>query len=917
MSSPSLYIINIHPRNWDRCHEQSVFGLRTQKRHPDLRTGDICLVRMIRPGPGYGVRAIWKLKQEKPVDENTTVPWTDSKYSWILYFEPLVEFQAPFNEEFEGTSKYSKKVELYAASFIGAIVPLEGPSAKTYVTALMNEKLREMEGIDYDGSPLQQVILQAARDSANPLLRALDTTSERPMPHQPSPVAHDLEYLLKSIHNGAVVLPEFQRDFVWAPKDTVELLLSLSRNYPAGSLLFLRYGPSGLGTRPFEGVDQGKLVNPVYIVLDGQQRLTALYHALYGRGEYRYAISLKDLKETNSLRDSLIYPKAEKFQKKYSDKSAQFGDLIFPLSTLFGEEETFSHPFEWINEMAEYIEPSDEDRRKRTKIWLSNTLWKGIVEPIHRYKFPVVELPGDVDLGDICDIFEVLNKTGIKLTVFELLTARFWPAGVRLRDLWDAALDNIPLIQEFAIEPVLILQAVALVGVGACKTRDLLQMQAPQFQRHWEDVLRATKEALGILKGDCGVLSQGLLPYTSLLPSMVATITSFLTSTGSLSGIQREKLQRWFWCSVFGQTYEQATDTQNAKDFAELTDWLADGEEASSVSEFRFDKETLFRTTSPGSSIYKGILCLILRNGARDLSSGERISTELLKNEKIEDHHIFPKGYLKTHSPKVNPDTILNKTLISAITNRRIHSRPPHDYLEEIRGSHSKEKFGEVLESHFLPPESESEKWASYDSFVAWRSEALHLEMMKAAGKLVETPTSPTIVVEERIIRPGQRNLAEKVFADWVQRYYKQGEVIGFLMYIDSSTFAFLDHIPRPCSIRLLVGALASGEESQCLAAANKAAKGRESFEISRMKYEERPFAHERWLSNGEYEIELGTDLKESTMGKNEHTMRLLKVGKDSLRFTEFSSIYKEPSSYGQARREVFFGTHVQSTSSD
>lgn len=76
------------------------------------------------------------------------------------------------------------------------------------------------------------------------------------------------------------------------------------------------------------------------------------------------------------------------------------------------------------------------------------------------------------------------------------------------------------------------------------------------------------------------------------------------------------------------------------------------------------------------------------------------------------------------------------------------------------------------------------------------------------------------------------------------------------------------------------------------------------------MKFADRPFSHERWLSNGTYELEIGTDLKTTALGKNEHTMRTLKMTSGLSRTEEFWAKYRDPSFYGtSAKREVFFSS--------
>lgn len=92
------------------------------------------------------------------------------------------------------------------------------------------------------------------------------------------PTSEKLSYLLESIHNREVALPDFQRDFVWDPGATEELIESLCQNFPAGSLLRIKNGAGfQFAPREFQGAPALNGHAPSYLILDGQQRLTSLY----------------------------------------------------------------------------------------------------------------------------------------------------------------------------------------------------------------------------------------------------------------------------------------------------------------------------------------------------------------------------------------------------------------------------------------------------------------------------------------------------------------------------------------------------------------------------------------------------------------------------------------------------------------
>src|ERR1700761_5107880 len=94
----------------------------------------------------------------------------------------------------------------------------------------------------------------------------------------------ELSWLLKQIQEREVALPDFQRDFVWEPGATQELIVSIANNYPAGSILRVRDAQRAFAAREFEGAPPLNGAIHTFLVLDGQQRLTSLYQAFYGVG---------------------------------------------------------------------------------------------------------------------------------------------------------------------------------------------------------------------------------------------------------------------------------------------------------------------------------------------------------------------------------------------------------------------------------------------------------------------------------------------------------------------------------------------------------------------------------------------------------------------------------------------------------
>src|SRR5882672_11089111 len=146
-----------------------------------------------------------------------------------------------------------------------------------------------------------------------------------------------LKDLLGEINSRTTALPDFQRDFVWEPGATQELIVSIANNYPAGSILRVRDTKRVFAAREFEGAPVLNGQKHTFLVLDGQQRLTSLYQAFFGVGEHRYYLDLKKLVEGADFEEAISHERAmTKRVKARASFDFQAKELILPLNVLKG-----------------------------------------------------------------------------------------------------------------------------------------------------------------------------------------------------------------------------------------------------------------------------------------------------------------------------------------------------------------------------------------------------------------------------------------------------------------------------------------------------------------------------------------------------------------------------------------------------
>ncbi len=334
----------------------------------------------------------------------------------------------------------------------------------------------------------------------------------------------------------------------------------------------------------------------------------------------------------------------------------------------------------------------------------------------------------------LCTIFETLNRTGVKLSVFELLTARFWPHNINLRDLWKKARGEYPIIDDFEVDPYYVLQAISLAcrKAPSCKRSDVLNLPAKEINEWWSKVIIGLKTGLEILKDDCKVIQPKWVPYQTMIAPLAAVLAKAGIPKTALAGVQREKLKRWFWCAVFGQVYESAPNSKSAKDVLELFEWLAGGALPESITALKFDPKALRDITPRQRAIYRGSICLMLTNGTKDFHTQGIITSKIMNEEGIDDHHIFPADYLekvKEIKTAKHRDCILNRTLIDRTTNQMINNRAPSKYLADIQKTPGF-PFETVLQSHWLPTGADSPLLNDdYEGFLKWREQRLWQEI--------------------------------------------------------------------------------------------------------------------------------------------------------------------------------------------
>ncbi|WP_406493234.1 DUF262 domain-containing protein [Streptomyces sp. NBC_01604] len=528
-------------------------------------------------------------------------------------------------------------------------------------------------------------------------------------------VPRQLSNLVTRIHGREIALPDFQRDFVWDATRTEELIQSIISEFPVGTLLLWKQGDGEtFASRSFEGAPELGDKKPAELVLDGQQRLTALYQALTGVGDERYYLKVdefvhvtedyvKEFHEVNFDKAVISVPVAvSKGQVKKNEEL--LGISHFPVSAVSSFDD-------WLDEYVDKIISTEGSANSKYLKSLYRRMRDKYIVPLRSYGLPVLTLPETTPIEAVCTIFETLNRTGKPLGPFELLTARYYPQGVNLRDLWVEAQDNYKALVDFKVDPYSILQTACLRAYSSAQRSDVLKkLTAADISQHWSAAVKGVAGVIDMLQSDCGLVAPKWLPYGMLLIPMGAVWSDIQKLEPLDRAPAYTRLQRFFWCSVFTTNYDQGANSQAGADYVRLKDWVltGEGQAPEAIKELPLSASTLRSASVRRKALYCGLVCLLATTRAEDFHTGQAMTPYRVGEVQIDSHHIFPKAYLTRVKATESPELLLNRTLIDAETNRIIRDKAPSQYLSEMGATYGEEKLEAVLSSHAIKSDPSS-----------------------------------------------------------------------------------------------------------------------------------------------------------------------------------------------------------------
>lgn len=603
-----------------------------------------------------------------------------------------------------------------------------------------------------------------------------------------------LNTLISWLREGRFVIPDFQREFEWDPQDVNALVRSIMLDYYIGSMLLWtgkHENFDALSCEPIYGhPNRG---HPEYIVLDGQQRLTAMYYAFLApnvvlprRANRAYYYIRVDDFMAEEYDTAFHYDwETRWFTRLLKDPDAQFASHIFPLSIIGAEGwdlPNWVQGYEryWQDQAKAASEAGDVTGFEISTEHAQNARKFGahLKEITGQYQISYIELNRDLPIDKICDIFTQINSRGVRLDVFDLMNALLKPKGLQLKQMWRDAKPRLKSIETEKMN-VYILQVMSILRQAYCspkylyfllpgqekpirnpdgtRHKEILISSIEEFEGCWKEAVEALEFAIKLLlhPQEFGGSSK-YLPYVSILPAFASLQAYLKTLPANRRLDAQRKIRHWYWASVFTNRYSSSVESTSTQDFLDLKAWIEDDvAEPGVVLDFknRFANLDLRRETRRGSSVYNAIFNLLVLQGARDWMTGN-----VPQYDDLDDHHIVPSSWADKNEVGGSIHTILNRTPLTADSNRNvIADRLPNVYLPKLIEENGEGAVRAVLESHFISPIAL--EILLRDPFTKDDFEAFISERQRTIQQAIEN-----LLIKERLDLPKQlRELDEEI----------------------------------------------------------------------------------------------------------------------------------------------------------
>ena len=535
-------------------------------------------------------------------------------------------------------------------------------------------------------------------------------------------------FVEEKLAKDKMLIPTFQRDFVWEPENIRKLWDSIFKFYPVGSILYwvtdtFLHTHRKIGGFQFpHDEDTVRKFKEWEYILDGQQRATSLLVSLLGgkgkvkdSDDFDYTMYFD---ATDASEDRFFFENELERRKARVNPAFLIRLKDVPKGDFLGLYERVAK------------EPGITDQIKDNI--------KQLYRIFTDYSLVFVRIQG-VDVDEVTEIFERVNQEGKKLDPVDIIVARTYrnenkEKGVKMFYLRDnlAALKKAlatPGNRFRDLEDYSIIQMFSIClrkdETGERKSfgitpKALDNLKTESLEKNWDTCQKTIYETIKFM-ADLKIQGPNMLPFGYLLFPLCY---HFHKNTSP----DRQFSKQWFWRTAFG-----AEDLRRADEVYEYcTDFFdkIEGGEKPVIPELTLSKSKLVETSYYyRSALSRAVLAFLAKQNPRDFSDPDAEvldSVYLLLPQAPNLHHIYPQNFLenvKGLPNDVDIDSLMNICYLRARTNIKVGDKNPLHYFREFQ--HVKD-FERILESHLIPKEFiEREEFhpSDYKDFLFARAE--------------------------------------------------------------------------------------------------------------------------------------------------------------------------------------------------
>ncbi|MEP4339312.1 MAG: DUF262 domain-containing protein, partial [Roseobacter sp.] len=443
---------------------------------------------------------------------------------------------------------------------------------------------------------------------------------------------------LDKIDDNQLFVPAFQREYVWKRNDAKQLIDSLIKEYPTGTMLTWETNTPPQLKGPHKYTEEQGAVR---ILLDGQQRLTTLYMLVRGNLPPYYTAP-EILNDTRGL-----YVNVETLELEYYKKLKMENDPLWQNITAIFKDEV------WDQDILKGLETRGADVTKDFARLVSGNIRR--IESILNWDFPEQTIPVKASVRQAIDIFYKVNSGGVSLTEAELALAQisgYWPEA---RDIFKKKLVELEA-RGFVFKLDFIVYALLACVHHSGSNMALLHDDANNvpIRDAWERLEHSILDYVANIMQSHAFVDHSveINSVYALIPIIAYCFQKADAKTGveHLSELEIRKIVKWFYYSQIRTRYISQLPQKLDRDLPIVNELPQPFDELLRVIQDERSLEILpeeFEGRTISHPLYAMMRWYFKSRDAYCLTTGVRLRQPMGKKYSLENDHIFPFSKLK------------------------------------------------------------------------------------------------------------------------------------------------------------------------------------------------------------------------------------------------------------------------------